>query len=122
MSLNSEPKQLEDELKKRVSDGFRKILLYFGLLIVFATFLLPLMKLAEDFSGSRVIIMIGIAFVFFGGSGFIFYRLISVYRRSIICPRCVYPYNIGPLGNVPFARKCQHCGLEMSQKDPPPSK
>jgi len=51
----------------------------------------------------------------FGGWILIIIKLIKVYSKSLICPKCSRAYNMkdGFGIRIPFAKRCQNCGLPL---------
>ena len=50
----------------------------------------------------------------FSGWAFLMYRIFSLYRKSVVCPRCGNIYYLAKgFFTVPFVRSCQSCGLPL---------
>jgi hypothetical protein len=113
MSLESDESQLGAELSQNVKRGIRRVIFNFGQLIILSVLVAPGLLVAETYPEQKNLVIAFVALIWFLGSGIIFYKLMSEYNKSIICPRCHQPYNLGSFGNVPFTKKCQNCGLNM---------
>src|SRR4051812_6433829 len=107
MSISSEDPKLGAILYDNVSRGFRRTFLYLGVQILFALLVLTVIKSFEEIEEYKIQLFVGVALFWLAGSGVILFKMVSDYRKSILCPRCGQPYNIGAFGNVPFAKKCQ---------------
>ena len=118
MPLSSEEAKLGYELNQKVKAGFRKTVFYIVYWFVFSTLISPILMVAENFSNLQQAAFVSFALIWFSGSGYLFYKMISAFKKSIMCPRCNQPYNVGSFGNVPFTKKCQNCGLQMVSTQP----
>lgn len=118
MQLRNDDGQLGYELFMNVKTGFHKSVVCLVTWVIFSIIVSPIFKISEMYPSFKNVVLISFILVWFSGSGFIFYKMISIFRKSIICPRCNQPYIVGSFGNVPFAKKCQHCGLQMVSTKP----